>query len=125
LVNSLTDEQCVEVLRHKSVVEKIYDNIKSRLKQLSPERLEEIGIKLQAGANKTSITDQGKAREILLGIFPEDDLDSITKIGMGDLYTLYRKHVGCTEKLAKQGIEKLLSPVTTRTTNAGSLKIIK
>ena len=125
LVEALTNEQCVEILRKKSVVEKIFDEIKDRLKKMSPEALEAIGVKLQQGNEKTIITSNEEARSLLLGFFAEDDVDAISKVSLSDATNLYKANTNCTDKEARAGVESLLKTVITKTRNAPSLKIKK
>lgn len=136
---AITEEYCVSMVQHLSpeqmafmhrsapVITKILEAVKQRLKGLSPETLQGIGLRLSEPGSLRQLPDVKTTWELIWRInqmygepllIELDEFQQTCKVGLGKLEELLAERIAAreatTQKAAKLKAAKLLEPIVQR-----------
>lgn len=110
LVDRLTLQDCKIIWQRSSVITKILDEVKRRLKKLTDHELDALGLSRHAGRALDPIKDVRGAFNRLLDDLPaEEELWQLLSMSKGDLAKLLQKHKGMSADKAKLWIKTNLA----------------
>jgi hypothetical protein len=117
----------LKVWEMSTVINKIVDVVKARIKAMTAEQLAEIGLELAEGRKLDPITDTKGAIEVLSAQgLPQDSLWACLSLSKTDLGKLLVTHLGVANaKLASEWISLKLDPFITRKQSDKMIKLAK
>jgi hypothetical protein len=117
----------LKVWEMSTVINKIVDVVKARIKAMTAEQLAEIGLELAEGRKLDPITDTKGAIEVLSAQgLPQDSLWACLSLSKTDLGKLLVTHLGVANaKLASEWISLKLDPFITRQQSDKMIKLAK
>lgn len=124
-INQLTPPQLANVFVKSKIAAVIFDGVESKLKAMSKEQLEPLGLTLKPGAVQKKITDPTKAANRLSGIIDKDGMIAMAKFSVTTLIDFYSELNNVSKIAAKEAILNLLGDAVEQTQNAPSLSVIK
>ena len=124
-VGALSDEAAAVVLGKIGIGGKLWDAIKARLKALTNEQLQQLGLERVPNGETRTITNRDRAKELLLPYLTEVEFDAACPPNLGMIEKAVQTHAGLKAKESKAAVNRVLDPVIDRKPKSPTLKVIK
>lgn len=125
MIQVMPPADLVRIWESSTIIGKILEAVKDRLKAMDPAQLEMLGLGLGKGRKNDSVTNVGGAFMEMVKHFSEQDVLECMDVSMTKVAALRRKEKECSKEAAQKWADALLDPYITRDTSAPPIRKLK
>lgn len=122
---TLTYEELKFIWDRSGVIEKILFAVSARLKQLPPDELDALGLKIKSGNKVRTVKDMGKVWDVARNWMDTNEFVDVCDVSVGKMSKILEERVskerGITKKDAKKLLEKAFAESIEKVQRAGSI----
>lgn len=120
-VSKMEPQQLAHVFTHSKIAQIIFDSVEARLKNMTPEQLDAVGLAFKSGATNRKVTDYAQARLLISNQLSKEEIDSCSSLSLAKVEDVLRTKFTLKKDAAKARAEGTLESVIVKTQNQPSL----